>query len=331
MENWISFIDTVKSISIDESKENLQVAIAQFDLPDSFREVISSAALLILEAYKTNKTAGLQDGLKTLSDIEKSCPKQEGRVKVCFYIGNILLGFSTLFPKDGSIKVELLQGASEYYQKVIALDPKHMESLQNLNQCYIILSQCTDDTKRMYFSTRSKELGKFIEDVKSGAEVKLSPSSYAKILQAYQYKEKGAEYFKNGDFVKAIQQYHFAKNYINGLMDLTDDKTREIDDLKNVLLNNIAVCLIKQNKFDRALVHLTEVIATDPDNVKALFRRGKSHTAIGNFDQAQEDLARAQSLSPSDKEIQHEIDILNKKSKTLRDRQAAAYSKVFDD
>ncbi|EFA78382.1 hypothetical protein PPL_09033 [Heterostelium album PN500] len=328
MDNWKQFISSVESISLDESKVKLNDVIKQLDIPETYQEVISSAAFLLLEAYKNNKSAPREEAIKTLTEIEKSSPP-ELRVEVGYSIGLILFGYSQLFTDQ--VQIGLLLNASEFFQKTVSINPQHMGTLTALKETYLILSNITSDNQKMFYSTKSREFNKYIEAVTKGEDFKVAPSTYIKIETAKTLKEKATEFFKVGNIKDALVNYHYAKNYITGLMDLNTEKEKEIKAMRIILLNNIAVCLMKQNKFENAIRSLDEVLVEEPKNVKALFRRGKSHSALKNFTQAENDLQAANAITPGDKEIVAEIALLKQRAKSQNQREGKAFAKVFDD
>eukprot|EP01133_Synstelium_polycarpum_P017478 gene17478-20854_t len=332
MDNWTTFVETLQKIPLEGSVERLNNISKQFSIPAAHAEIIGGAATLILESSLSNKSSLVDNALATLSDLEKST-EANTRVDICYAIGTILYAYSSSFPEKSSAQITLLQTSSEFFQKVFQHDSNNHLALQISAEIYNVLARSADENKKMHFNSKSREIGQYLDALKRGEQnVKLSPSTYSKILTAYTYKDKATEFFKANDAQKALTNYHFAKNYITGLMDLSEEKEKEIKALKIVLLNNIAVCLLKLNKYDRALISLDEVLESDPDNVKALFRRGKCNIYLTNYEQASNDLNRALIFAPNDKEILHEIEVMNRKSKAADEKARAAYSKfTFDD
>ncbi|KAK1119586.1 peptidyl-prolyl cis-trans isomerase FKBP8-like [Acipenser oxyrinchus oxyrinchus] len=66
-------------------------------------------------------------------------------------------------------------------------------------------------------------------------------------------------------------------------------------------LNNLAAVHIKLERYDDALETSSSVLELDPDNVKALFRKGKLLSDKGEFQEAMETLKKALKLEPSTK------------------------------
>ncbi len=67
----------------------------------------------------------------------------------------------------------------------------------------------------------------------------------------------------------------------------------------------------------------------EPNNLKALFRRGKLYSQVGELDRARTDLEKARNISPKDVEITKELTLLEKKEKDQNVQQKSFYSKMF--
>jgi len=65
------------------------------------------------------------------------------------------------------------------------------------------------------------------------------------------------------------------------------------------LLLNFSQCKLSLEEYKPVIDHCTEVLDFEPDNVKALFRRGKAHIGAWNPDQAKQDFQRVSELDPS--------------------------------
>ncbi|KAL9662792.1 hypothetical protein QQ045_027626 [Rhodiola kirilowii] len=59
--------------------------------------------------------------------------------------------------------------------------------------------------------------------------------------------------------------------------------------VKNPCHLNMAACVIKLKRFNEAIGHCSIVLAEDENNAKALFRRGKAKSELGQIDAARED------------------------------------------
>uniref|UniRef100_T1JKE5 peptidylprolyl isomerase n=1 Tax=Strigamia maritima TaxID=126957 RepID=T1JKE5_STRMM len=122
-------------------------------------------------------------------------------------------------------------------------------------------------------------------------------------------KDRGNFWFTRGDFSQAIVCYRRALEFLD------DDNSNVISDgsLQQLLedrlkvYNNLALAQLKVDAFDAAIISVDNVIRIQPDNVKALFRKGKILAAQGNTDEAIACMRRALKLEPDTKIIHAEL------------------------
>jgi tetratricopeptide (TPR) repeat protein len=75
--------------------------------------------------------------------------------------------------------------------------------------------------------------------------------------------------------------------------------------------------------------HIIQVLTEDESNVKALFRRGKAKSELGQTESAREDFLKAKKYSPEDKEIIRELRLLAEQDKALYQKQKELYKGLF--
>ncbi|XP_022108900.1 inactive peptidyl-prolyl cis-trans isomerase FKBP6-like isoform X2 [Acanthaster planci] len=106
----------------------------------------------------------------------------------------------------------------------------------------------------------------------------------------------------------------------------------EEDEMRRVLLKlylNMSICYIKQGHYTRALSNCTKALEIDPDNIKALFRRGQALLRSGEFDQARHWLSKAQKISPKNSAIEAELRQLGKVKAKFEQLDKMMYSRMF--
>merc|ERR1711991_607171 len=116
-------------------------------------------------------------------------------------------------------------------------------------------------------------------------------------------KEEGNELFKSGKFPDAIIVY------TRGLAAATKDEERV------ALLNNRAACHFQERNFRQAIADATEVLQLEPDNLKALLRRGTAYENIEKIDPALADMKRLQELSPGMPQVSQALHRLQRMAK----------------
>ncbi|KAJ3020166.1 Tetratricopeptide repeat protein 9A [Thoreauomyces humboldtii] len=139
-----------------------------------------------------------------------------------------------------------------------------------------------------------------------------------KLAKGKEEKDKGNAQFKAGNVTEALRSYHTATLYLTGLDNaamsafvpgqaLAEELKADIKETLKACYSNMAACYIKQSKFDKCISTCTKIIALDPANPKAHYRRGLSYLALNNADAALSDQKKAAELAPQDKGIREEL------------------------
>ncbi|CAH8626435.1 unnamed protein product [Schistosoma rodhaini] len=102
-------------------------------------------------------------------------------------------------------------------------------------------------------------------------------------------KEKGNESFKSGDYADAMNYY----------------KRSLIMHKTNAVYNNRALIYLRQKLWKQAVNDCTKVLKTEPDNLKALFRRSQANFELDNLEQAEKDLNRLTDQDPTNFKAQN--------------------------
>uniref|UniRef100_A0A6S9XL77 Uncharacterized protein n=1 Tax=Chrysotila carterae TaxID=13221 RepID=A0A6S9XL77_CHRCT len=135
----------------------------------------------------------------------------------------------------------------------------------------------------------------------------------AKCREAESLKKRGNEFYQKGELVEAAKLYEqgvlkFSDWYAESFA--TDEERAVVRAVKLPCHLNLAVCSMKLGNHTHAITHCSQVLNVEPDNAKALYRRGYCQMQVGNLDEAQADLKRAAQLSPNDAEVRramHEL------------------------
>ncbi|CAL4058809.1 unnamed protein product, partial [Meganyctiphanes norvegica] len=78
-----------------------------------------------------------------------------------------------------------------------------------------------------------------------------------------------------------------------------DEEWEKLNELKIPLLLNYSQCQLLQGEYYPAIEHCSDVLKHNPDNVKALFRRGKAYIEVFSPAEARTDLLKAAQLDES--------------------------------
>mmetsp|Transcript_40967 Transcript_40967/g.49719 ORF Transcript_40967/g.49719 Transcript_40967/m.49719 type:complete len:195 (+) Transcript_40967:169-753(+) len=166
-----------------------------------------------------------------------------------------------------------------------------------------------------------------------------------KLSIAAERKEAGNTAFKEGDYKTAMRCYHEIFLYISGLDKskagaptpegtrlLTDEEKTTIKALEMSHHLNLAAIYLKLEKFSKCEAACSSVLKLEGEasNIKALFRRGKARSELGDLDGASEDLTKAGELDSADKNIQREQQILARRLKQHEAKEKKRYAGMFD-
>ncbi|KAJ8419052.1 hypothetical protein AAFF_G00005510 [Aldrovandia affinis] len=157
----------------------------------------------------------------------------------------------------------------------------------------------------------------------------LTPSE--RIDLAWRKRERGNEYYQRGNFTFAVNSYSIALEVTEACsrVDISPREEEELLDVKMKCLNNMAAAQLKLDHHEAALRSCIAVLAHQPDNIKALFRKGKVLALQGEYAEAVRILKRALKLEPSNKTIHAELSKLVKKHSEEKGVEQAMYKKML--
>ncbi|XP_065355698.1 FK506-binding protein 59 [Calliphora vicina] len=138
------------------------------------------------------------------------------------------------------------------------------------------------------------------------------------------YKEKGTKYFKKENYALAIKMY---KKSVNILTDENNDE--ECNKLRVAAYSNQALCYQKTNEQFEGKHACDEALKLEPNNIKALYRRGQCNLATNEYKDALVDFQKVLELEPSNKAAQNQIQICKHKIKEANDKEKKIYANMF--
>jgi peptidyl-prolyl isomerase D len=171
---------------------------------------------------------------------------------------------------------------------------------------------------------------------------------------ALKHKEDGNGFFKEGNYQKALAQYHKVFLYVNGLSmgkssgdgggeaegliamaggkgssQVPDSRVDEVKALKQSTYLNMAACYIKREMYEKAVGVCTKALEIGA-NPKASFRRGQARMALGDLDGARVDLNAAAAANPTDRAVLQEIRRLEAAEKKAIAKEKKKFQGFFD-
>lgn len=145
-------------------------------------------------------------------------------------------------------------------------------------------------------------------------------------------RERGNFWYSRGDYSSSIHCYRRALEFLDEQEEILDkdmDKVETLLQLRLRVYNNLTAAQMKMEAYDAALKSVDFVLKAEPDNVKALFRKGKILGSKGNTGEAITFLRKALTLEPETKIIHQELSKLLNKRKMDVQAEKAMYRKMF--
>ncbi|CAL1684289.1 unnamed protein product [Lasius platythorax] len=146
-------------------------------------------------------------------------------------------------------------------------------------------------------------------------------------------KEKGNALFKEKKYNSASETYAKAIGMLEQLMLIekpNDEEWLSLNQMKTPLLLNYAQCKLLNKEYYSVIEHCSTVLKTEPDNVKALYRRGKAYINTWDEKNAIKDLRRAAEIDPSlHNTVEKELQVFAAAIKEKDSVQKEKLSKMF--
>lgn len=141
--------------------------------------------------------------------------------------------------------------------------------------------------------------------------------------QAKLYKEKGTNFFGKDKYELAIKIYKKSNSFLSNC---NNDESQK---LKAAVFLNIALCYQKMNDQFEVKNSCNTVLEIDPNNIKALYRRGTSCLKSGETDAALTDFSKIKELEPTNKAAISQIAACRKIIKEAHEKDKKLYANMF--
>ncbi|CAL1683745.1 unnamed protein product [Lasius platythorax] len=151
-----------------------------------------------------------------------------------------------------------------------------------------------------------------------------------KIEQAKIQKEKGTKYLTSDKINIAIKVYQKVFKYLNVESDFEDDLKKEKDNLTLTTHLNLALCYLKTNENVLAKEQCTKALELDPENEKALFRRGQADLKLASPEVAIIDFQQVLKVQPKNTAASKQISICSYLIKKQLAKEKKLYANMFD-
>lgn len=191
---------------------------------------------------------------------------------------------------------------------------------------------CVEDTKRVDANdySRFENISDSDDDtsVQGDEESKKAIPLADALAKASAMKDSGNSSFKEDDLVAAREKY---SQGIEALKSHEAVVSAAPDTLQLLLslYGNMSMVALKQNDYNAAIKHANLVLAKEPENLKALFRRATACHRDGKYDEAKADLQRALQIDPENAAAKNELASVIRSEKAQLKKDKEAFGSLF--
>lgn len=157
------------------------------------------------------------------------------------------------------------------------------------------------------------------------AEDSWSLTADKKLERLSALKDAGSNIFKSGRTRFALGRYTAATR----LYEHDKNTPGEAKSVLRLCLLNQAMCQLKLEDFAKAESACTKVLAEEPENIKALYRRAQALGKMGEFNSALLDLKRAAEIDPSNADVRSLFTSVKAEVKKNDAQMKSLYAKMF--
>lgn len=165
---------------------------------------------------------------------------------------------------------------------------------------------------------------------------KMPKDPLERVEAAEKKKGEGNDKFKKGEVAAAKADYTEALRLVPAgygapKSEQEPDLRERADACRVPVLLNLSLCCLKSEPCEafKALELCEEVLDTDPDNVKATYRKAKALQEMGELKEAEWEFKRGCKLAPKDVAMRKDFEALRARMKEHRDREKETYAAAF--
>uniref|UniRef100_A0A8C4Q180 peptidylprolyl isomerase n=1 Tax=Eptatretus burgeri TaxID=7764 RepID=A0A8C4Q180_EPTBU len=151
-----------------------------------------------------------------------------------------------------------------------------------------------------------------------------------KLEQSAIVKDKGTKYFKAGKIQQAISMYKKLTTWLDNEYAMSEDEDRTSKALLLATHSNLALCYLRLGEPVLAVQSSDKALQLDPNNEKALFRRGEARTAQGDFEAARLDFQAVRRINPGNQTALAREAKCKERQREQREQDKRLYANMFE-
>ncbi|CAE7494063.1 FKBP62, partial [Symbiodinium pilosum] len=228
---------------------------------------------------------------------------------------------------DGPTEITFRAGDG-YVCDALELAVKHMNEGERAIVTCSTPSMCADPALKL--SVQEGEEAIFTVELKSFRQARgtFEMPEGDKMAYGAERKETGSRLFREGRYFLALQRYRGVLEFLSYCENLSEAGKLQMKELKKTCELNQAQCRLKLGDFYGAKVACDAVLAEEPTNLKALFRRASANLKRRDFADALSDLKLLLELDPKNSDARRLLPEAQKGAKEGEKKARSMYAKM---
>ncbi|XP_051562717.1 peptidyl-prolyl cis-trans isomerase FKBP5-like isoform X1 [Myxocyprinus asiaticus] len=150
-----------------------------------------------------------------------------------------------------------------------------------------------------------------------------------KLERAVLVKQKGTQYFKAGRYNHAVIQYQRIVTWLEMECGAGKEQLQAIQALLLVAHLNLALCYLRLREYSQTVENCDKVMELDPENEKALYRRGEARLLRNEFSLALGDFRQVLQVNSFNRAARSQIVVCQRKIREHHERDKKIYANMF--
>ncbi|XP_053574790.1 peptidyl-prolyl cis-trans isomerase FKBP4 [Bombina bombina] len=150
-----------------------------------------------------------------------------------------------------------------------------------------------------------------------------------KLEQGLLVKERGTQFFKEGRYRQAVNQYKKIMSWLEHESGLSPEEDSKAKSLILAASLNLAACFLKLVEQRAALEHCQKALELDPVNEKGLFRRAEAYMAVNELELAREDFLKVLQQYPNNKAARVQLGQCQQRIRQQQEKERKIYANMF--
>lgn len=150
--------------------------------------------------------------------------------------------------------------------------------------------------------------------------------------RATYHKQKGMELYARGEYQWAFHRFGLTLKYIVSLehdVPSGHEEGMNMIGLKLSCYLNVAACQMRHHNYESVVKNCCKALELQPNNSKALYRRGSAYIQLQEYEKAKQDLSKAQEFEPKNPAIMKQQQLLKARVQKLNQYYASCMKKMF--